>query len=961
MTRPEYVPDDAEDITDHGADPNPDDPGLGAAEEVLAAIHAAASAAGAGGAIYVPAGTYHFGSRSFGKLTSFGEREPAGISIYGDGPGETTVALTGHMSPGDPRNQNAFHYERTNHGDVEIRGLEVDGNAGDLGSLANVNGAADAFSLDGGHPSNTSFSFYNVAIRNCYTRGIRCRRYVSSVEHCTFENIGIQSRNDGGSNFHPLDALRTPRGRTTTISNSKIIDCPGSAINIRGNDGEYHIHNLYAAGTGVQMLKLSGGERVELRHVFHRANTDSLEERLDGEPDTGFIGRHFIQSLGDRGDRPVTVDMEHVETRDLSQYAFQSRDSEGQPAEITWTGDMVAIHNACFVSDNEVIRDRRGGSFVVDVGRLSVHGSDGRVLETNQSSGTIETLHRDDNSGGLGRTGGVSIGTDNQGGDPFEPDVPSAEDVGADAPGNGGGDNGEDENGNGDNGDDGSDNGDAGLFDEWTPRWESDEDDWQVVEGSEFAGEHALAFENGAGDRTRYAFSWDEAGEPSDVEVLDRFRVPQFHDDTAAYHARVYLRSGGDAGSEEGYWIQAEEDGDAFFRLGKYDSDGDLVTFETFGTPQEGTFFYRRFRAEGDTLAAKVWRAGEDEPSEWQVEVTDEEWTDGWVGVGSYDPDLTEFDVFAVGTNGADAPLPGGNEPPGISWVTPTAEETVNGTVTLQVEATHPDESDDALEIEYSVDGESWSSASYNEDTGYHEAEWDSSEVSDGTHWLEARMNDEEEGTAKTAVEVTVENGSTVALTVDTVDLGGVTDSAVTAQGELTELEGADEATVGFEWRESGADSWNVTGEQTLDGPATFETEIDGLEPETDYEVRTFAEGEDVSETGEVLEVTTDSDDDDGDDEPDGPVIEEFDVHDRSEDGWTRFDVDWTVSEEAGNLDTVVTQLWSDGRIVKAKTTSTNGEHESYTHVMRVRGDVDKVGITVTDTENNASTESTDV
>ncbi|WP_434531855.1 hypothetical protein ACODNH_22095 [Haloarcula sp. NS06] len=75
MTRPAYVPDSAEDVTNHGIgrDYNPNDPSLSDAQEVLNALHSAMDAAGPNGSIFVPEGTYYFGSEDVYSLIELGE------------------------------------------------------------------------------------------------------------------------------------------------------------------------------------------------------------------------------------------------------------------------------------------------------------------------------------------------------------------------------------------------------------------------------------------------------------------------------------------------------------------------------------------------------------------------------------------------------------------------------------------------------------------------------------------------------------------------------------------------------------------------------------------------------------------------------------------------------------------------------------------------------------------------
>lgn len=494
------------------------------------------------------------------------------------------------------------------------------------------------------------------------------------------------------------------------------------------------------------------------------------------------------------------------------------------------------------------------------------------------------------------------------------------------------------------------------LFEDWTPQWASTTDDWSVVSGPEYEGEHALTFEHDGDDRTVYAISWDSVGEPSDVEVLDRFRVPQFTpEEGLGFHARLHLRSSIENGSVIGYWIEVEDREDAF-RLGRY-TEGNMSTLGHFGTPEEDTFFYRRFRAEGDQLKAKAWRADESEPDGWDIEVTDDALSEGWVGLGSFDTELVETDVFSVGTNGESAPLPESDRPPSVSWVTPNNEETVSGSVTLQIDASDPDDEDDSLPVEYRIDDGPWLSAFYNSETGYYEDTWDSTAFADGDYRLEALVTDSAGNTSRDAVEVTVENEEEVDLTIETVGTRGVTESAATLVGELTSLDGVDEATVAFEWRESGTDSWYTTSGQSLDSVGEFSEDLSGLESDIEYEFRAITTDPE-KRAGNTLTFSTEESEDE---ENAAPTIEQFDIEDKSNPVWSRFDVDWTVSHPEGELDTVVTKLRYQGATVAAESTSVSGEEASFSHVVRVRGDVDEVRLSVNDTDNNVTSETKDV
>lgn len=428
-------PDGAESIVDHGAEANPADPGLEEAERNLDAIVDAATAAGDGGAIYVPSGTYFFGhTEDSGPYLDFGERAPPGISIYGDGPEASTLSITGTAPASEQSNQTGCNWsDGYDHGRVEIENIRLDGNYESLGDLREAGGGSVGVEMNG----RGELHLYNVYVRGWYMAGVRGGGLIRSARYCTFEENGIGNHNEtqGNSISHHV-MCRPPRDATFVASRCLFVNCSGSAINIRYNDGNVKVRDCYAEGTGANFMKLSAGRFVQLRNVYHEANTDALEELVDSQLiGANFHGRNFIQSLSERGDHPVAVDTVHVESRNQTDYAFQSRDNRDNGlANIMWTGDMVAIHNSNMVRDNEVIRTRSGGAFSgVSIGRLSVHDSDARIFETDGSDGLIATLNHDRNTYGLGNTGGIEIGTDNAGAEPFEPSVPSRSDVGIDA------------------------------------------------------------------------------------------------------------------------------------------------------------------------------------------------------------------------------------------------------------------------------------------------------------------------------------------------------------------------------------------------------------------------------------------------------------------------------------------------------------------------------------------------
>lgn len=478
-------------------------------------------------------------------------------------------------------------------------------------------------------------------------------------------------------------------------------------------------------------------------------------------------------------------------------------------------------------------------------------------------------------------------------------------------------------------------------FDSWTPRWASTTDDWNIVPDSSFEGDNALEFHNNRNKRDRYGISWDEAGNPADVEVLDKFRVPSFNDDTSrGYHGRVYLRSSGSAGGENGYWIEIEHPENGF-RLGKYTDNG-LTTLARFGSPEENTFHYRRFRAEGDTLKAKVWPASEPEPSEWDVAVTDTDHVEGWVGLGSFDAEAVETDVISVGTGGKRASSPSNDGAPSVSWVAPGDGNIVSGTETIQIDAS--DIEDDSLVINFRTNEETWQATSYNTETGYYENTWDTTNMTDGDHTLEAEAIDSAGNSASTTISVSVDN----ALNIDTVGVNNVDGSSAALIGDLTSLNTAD-ATGYFEWRQQGTDTWSTVGEQTLASTGEFSADLTGLSAETAYEFRAVVEtsGYDKGKTRSFNTGVGGT----------SLSIDRSEVTDKSNPSWNWYEVDWSVSDPEGNLNTVISELQYGGSTVVSESTSVSGDTASFTHEIRVKGPVDSVSLSVNDVNNNTISE----
>ncbi|WP_435094173.1 S8 family serine peptidase [Halorubrum sp. N11] len=133
----------------------------------------------------------------------------------------------------------------------------------------------------------------------------------------------------------------------------------------------------------------------------------------------------------------------------------------------------------------------------------------------------------------------------------------------------------------------------------------------------------------------------------------------------------------------------------------------------------------------------------------------------------------------------AEAAVLGSDSAPSVSWINPTDSETVSGTLTVQIDATDSEDSNDTLDVTYTVDGGSARSTTYNSTSTYCEDSWDTTGVTDGDHTLEANATDSAGNTSSASITVATDNTES-SPAVDTLSASEVETSDSDAEFDVT-------------------------------------------------------------------------------------------------------------------------------------------------------------------------------
>ena len=188
---------------------------------------------------------------------------------------------------------------------------------------------------------------------------------------------------------------------------------------------------------------------------------------------------------------------------------------------------------------------------------------------------------------------------------------------------------------------------------DWTARWVTSNVTWLATTVANTDGGKVLRKTSTA--TARRLLSWDAVdgdANRANSEILARVRTSSSNTD----QIRLQLRGSGAAASESAYsFIMGSG---TTLTLHKFVAGVSTnLTTATYAY-SVNTWYYVRFRVNGTTLSAKVWKETEEEPSAWTFTTTDSAISAaGWVGVGNGDSGGTmDVDFLSIGTNGDTAP-----------------------------------------------------------------------------------------------------------------------------------------------------------------------------------------------------------------------------------------------------------------------------------------------------------------
>jgi subtilisin len=307
----------------------------------------------------------------------------------------------------------------------------------------------------------------------------------------------------------------------------------------------------------------------------------------------------------------------------------------------------------------------------------------------------------------------------------------------------------------------------------------------------------------------------------------------------------------------------------------------------------------------------------------------------------------------------AEAAASSGDAAPSVSWVNPSDGETVSGTVTVQIDAGDSEDSDDSLDVTYSVDGGSDRSTSYNSTSGYYEDSWDTTGVSDGDHTLEATATDSAGNTSSSSITVTTDNAE-AAPTVDSLSASEVETDDSDAEFDVS-------------WEVSDGDgdlsSLDLSLTDDTDAESEDSATVDVSGDTASGTTRLVAAGDDGSGNSYTVDATvTDANGNTGtgsttlsetENTNSAPSASIDGLNNKSNPRWDRYEVDWSASDADGNLDTVVVEMLdSSGTTLDSVSNDVSGSSAAGADEVRSKSNGVEIVVTATDTDGASGSDS---
>ncbi len=314
---------------------------------------------------------------------------------------------------------------------------------------------------------------------------------------------------------------------------------------------------------------------------------------------------------------------------------------------------------------------------------------------------------------------------------------------------------------------------------------------------------------------------------------------------------------------------------------------------------------------------------------------------------------LLDAEVAVSGGGGGD------DAAPSVSWVNPSDGETVSGTITVQIDASDSEDSDDSLDVTFTVDGGSSRSTNYNSTSGYYEDSWDTTDVSDGDHTLEANATDSAGNTSSSSITVTTDNTES-APAVDSLSASEVETSDSDAEFDVDWSVSDDDGDL---------DSVDLTLTDDTDGETEDTATVSVSGDSASGTTRLVADGDDGSGNSYTVDATvTDSTGnigsgsttvDETEDTNTAPSASIDGLTNNSNPAWDRYQVDWSASDEDGNLDTVVVEMLdSSGNTLDSVTNDVSGSSASGFDEVRSKQNGTDIVVTATDTDGASGSDS---